>query len=230
MRKGLVTGVALAALALAVPAQADIAVKFVGDLVAGNLSPETEEVVLEYFDEEDLADIDFACYQGDLRDLETRKIVGIGVDCLRPEVVTDTTGGATTPVFPPAILSPVANTVDASAAVTAVTFFFFPGGYIVNEGRTSVRPFFQGVGNGDGTTVATTVTHITGSFPGTGSTVTDASGRFSKLAGKARVRLSGAVDLTNFDPLGTGNTRIFFSCLFVIENGKGKGQGGPANN
>lgn len=230
MRRGPIFVIALAALALVVPAQADIAVRFVGDLVAGNLSPETEAEVLEFFDEEDLADLSFACYEGDLEDLETGRVVGIGVDCLRPEVLGDTTSGATTPVFPPALLSPVANTIDASAAITAVTFFFFPGGHIVSEGRTSVRPFFEGVGDGDGATVATTVTHLTGSFPGTASTVTDASGRFSKLVGRARVRLSGAVDLSQFDPLGSGNTRVFFNCLFVIKHGKGKGQGGPANN
>ncbi|MGB3563918.1 MAG: hypothetical protein WBH85_10975 [Thermoanaerobaculia bacterium] len=230
MSRGIVFGVAMAVLALAVPAQADIAVKFVGELTAGNLSPEISAAVTDFFSSNPQNQADFACYEGDLVHLETRNVVGVGVDCLRPSTLVDTTSGIPTPVItqPNFNTLPLVNTANVSVAIEAVTFFFFPGGHIVTTGFTTVRPFFVDVGDGDGTTVETTVTHMTGSFPGAGPTVIEASGRFSNLEDTARVRLSGTVDLSQFAP--PGSTRIFFSCLFVIENGKGKGQGGPANN
>lgn len=190
-------------LGLALPVQADIAVKFAGDIAPDtSLSNKSNAVVNAFFDDPELADGrsrgDFACFEGDLVSLVTRRRVGTGVDCLRIAGVPDTTM-AMTP------LGDIANTADLSAAIDAITFFFLPGGYLVNDGLTTVRPFFSGIGDGDGA-----VSHITGSFPGLESGVVAGTGRFAKWVGKAKVRLSGSVDLLN--PPNT-----FFSCIFVIE-------------
>lgn len=203
-------------LALTAPAQASTAVEFAGtidplDFSAGAASDTpTMSVVRAFFDDDGRDLARFSCYEGDLRNLKTRKVVGVGVDCLWIAGITDTTSGNTGVDEPP--FGPILNTVDLSAAIDAVTFFFYPGGYYVADGNTTVRPFFQGVGNGDG------FTHITGSFPGATDYVVAGTGKFSKFPGKAKVRLSGTVDLSQAP-------RIRFSCLFITDNGKpGKGQ------
>lgn len=107
------------------------------------------------------------------------------------------------------------NSINLSVAIDAVTFFFLPGGRIVRDGNTSVRPFFEGVGDGDGTADEGSATHITGSVPGKAPTIVAAKGIYRKLKNRRNVRLSGAVNLRWPD------SRVFFSCIFVIQNGKG---------
>lgn len=175
---------------LTLPAHADIAVKFLGDIEPNNLSPKYDDVVKEFFDD-DPTNLGFNCFQGDLLGLQNGWKVGVGVDCLN---VTGKEDGA---------------------EIDAITFFFFPGGHIVNSGKTTVRAFFSGVGDGDGSPGEGSVTHLTGSIPGELPTIVDASGKFSKLVDKGNVRLSGAVDLSL-------PNSIFFSCLFVIQNGPGR--------
>ncbi len=195
-------------LALALSAHADIAVKFFGELEKDQLSPQFNAVVDNFFDNDSRVRDDFFCYQGDLLDLQNGRKVGIGVDCLSIAQIEDTTTGIAVP--DPPNLGLLSNTVNASAAVDAVTFFFLPGGYIVSDGLTTVRPFFADIGNGDGTADEGSVTHITGSVPGQTPNIVAATGRFSRLTNTGNVRLSGAVNLGNAPDV------VFLSCLFVI--------------
>jgi hypothetical protein len=196
----IVTGLILIA-TMALPVQADIAVRLIGTAEADDLSESGEAAVNAFFDDPSLAKgrsrSDFLCYELPLEDLESGAVIGTGVDCLRIfDAVADDTPGVTIPLSP---------------QIDAVTFFLLPGGSWASDGLTSVRPFFQGVGDGDGA-----VTHITGSFPpdnGPGSIVTG-SGDFAGASGNTR--LSGAVNLTDF--FSDGNP-IFFSCLFVSKFG-----------
>lgn len=197
-------------LAITVPAYADIPIKFFGDLVADELSPKYAKVVDKFFENDPRDREDFACFEGNLLSLFHGGKVGVGVDCLNLGQIPDTTTGDT-PNF-----GTIVNTLDASVAIDAVTFFFLPGGYLVSDGNTSVRPFFQGVGNGDGTPGAGSVTHMTGSIPGKTPTVVAATGFYRKLKNGGNVRLSGAVNL------GLPDGRVFFSCLFVIQKNHGK--------
>jgi hypothetical protein len=94
---------------------------------------------------------------------------------------------------------------------------------LVNNGCTSVRPFFAGVGDSG-------VTHMTGSIgpdelggnnpPLTDSPCETAGGIVHSTRGLRRfadgeVRLSGAVNLSQ-----AGDGVITFSCIFVIKNDK----------
>ncbi len=189
----------LLAVALALPANADMAVKFIGTAdatAATDLSPEIAQAIAD----SGVNVAGFACFELPLLDLETGHPVGIGVDCLNP---FDDTG----------------DVHGAGIQIEAKTFFFFPKGLIVNHGCTSVRPFFSGVGDAG-------VTHMTGSIGpdeldgafGGGQPAQCAnadgiiftSGGFKNHVGE--VRLSGAVNLSKFN---TGE--ITFSCLFTLD-------------
>jgi hypothetical protein len=187
--------VVVATLALTSPVQADIAVKFFGTATGGQLTDESAQAIAETG-----VDIGgYGCFELPILDLETGHKVGVGVDCLN---VFDAAGDA----------------AGDGLQIEAKTFFFLPQGTIVNQGCTSVRPFFDGVGN-------VGASHMTGSIGPRefGATPDDdmpplcaeaggiiyASGGFEHFGGEAR--LSGAVDLT-----GTPGD-ITFSCLFVIK-------------
>jgi len=194
--KTIIQNISLLVLALvfvgmtAIPVHASIAVKFIGTADANDFSSLSDSQISEiegFFDEPSLAKgrslEDFGCFVLPIKDLQSNATIGMGADCL-----------AVTPI-------------DDGAAIDAVTFFFFPGGSLVADGLTSVRPFFPGVGDGDGA-----VTHITGSYPadtGPGGIVYG-SGEFSGAEG-GRARLSGAVNL------GLGGSAVFFSCVFVLD-------------
>ena len=206
----ILTGVVL--LAMAVPAQADIAVQLVGELLADDLSPETEAVVDDVFDDDSRPRSNFNCFEGDLVDLETGRTVGIGVDCLHVfDAPLDLTPGVAT------IDDGTGAQIAISPKIDAVPFFFFPGGSIISDGLTTVRPFFVGIGDADGD-----VTHLTGSVPGATPTIVAATGRFARTVGKS-VRLSGAVNTSKLFADGL----IDFRCIFVILNGNGRGQIAP---
>jgi len=192
-----------AALLLAAPAQADLAVQLGGTALANDFSDLTmaqQQVIEDFFADPDLAGgrvlEDFLCYVLPLEDLESGVSIGTGADCLRIfDVAEDATPGVSTPAISPMI--------------DAVTFFFLPGGHFTADGLTSVRPFFTGVGDAGGE-----VTHMTGSIPASSgpSGIVDGSGRFDGSTGK--VRLSGAVNLSDFF---TAGNPIFFSCLFIAD-------------
>jgi hypothetical protein len=90
--------------------------------------------------------------------------------------------------------------------VTATTTFDMPGGTLVSRGVTTLQPLLST--NSD-------KTHITGSIPGPNeNSILSGTKRFANATGP--VRLSGAVDLSAFDPFaGTGTAS--FDCVFVID-------------
>ena len=172
---------------------ADMALKFFGTAQGGDLSDLTialmEETGVTVGDE-------FGCFELPIFDLASGHPVGIGVDCLN-----------------------IFDGDNSGAMIEAKTFFFLPRGTLVNHGCTSVRPFWQGVGDSG-------VTHMTGSIGPTelggdnpplasspcetaGGVVYATNGMKKFLDGAAR--LSGAVNLAN-----AGAGEITFSCLFVL--------------
>jgi len=215
----------LAVLALAsVGAQADIAVEFGrgGELIfaldfSGDVS-ERQQVVIDFFEDDPRELSSFLCYEAKLRGLENRVQRGVGIDCLAitPVISTPLVGGLGPEHGTPG--GPVMG--DAlSPQIDAVTFFFLPGGHLVADGLTTVRPIFDGVGDGlaGGAGPFGAMTHITGSIPGDDSNIVDASGRFERMAGRAKVRLSGAVNTDSF--FTEDGLPMSFSCYFVIMNG-----------
>jgi hypothetical protein len=181
---------------LALPAHADIGVKFFGTATGGELSPEIAQAVAD-------SGVDvtgFGCFELPILDLQTGHQRGVGVDCLN---VFDDGGDSN----------------GAGLQIEAKTFFFLPQGLIVNHGCTSVRPAFAGIGDAG-------TTHITGSIPpgefggaagGPKPAICEdaegiilATGGFANHTGE--VRLSGAVNLSN-----AGAGEITFSCLFLLD-------------
>lgn len=99
-------------------------------------------------------------------------------------------------------VTPVAND---GFEVIGTTFFYFPGGTVVTRVTTTVQPVLHG---------SPDYTHITGAIPQAGdNNVIYGDGKFKNAEGP--VRLSGAVDLTNF--LATGEITI--DCLFTLDIG-----------
>jgi hypothetical protein len=229
------TGVLVAIIALAsVTAQADIAVEFgrgAEKLTALDFSgdvSERQQVVIDFFDDDPRDLASFLCYEAELRGLENRVQRGVGIDCL-----------GISPVISIPLVGPLGpehgtpggpvNGDALSPQIDAVTFFFFPGGHLVADGLTTVRPIFDGVGDGldGGAGPFGAITHITGSIPGHASNIVDASGRFESLAGHARVRLSGAVNTESF--FTEDGLPMAFSCYFTIMNG-GRGHSGRGHS
>ena len=196
MKRRIIFILALSILTPALPVQADIPVIFRGTIAPTDFTDPAVDggraaFVRGFFANDPRSLGDFACFKAGLFDPASGKRVGAAFDCLGITAVDEKPNG---------------NTADVSLQIDAVTFFFLNGrGRIVADGMTSVRPFFAGVGNGDGA-----VTHMTGSFPGNAPGVVAATGEFKRLVGRADVRLSGAVNL------GLSNG-VFFSCIFVIE-------------
>lgn len=207
-------------------AHADIAVEFgrgAEKLTAIDFGGELtvkQQIVVDFFDSDPRDLSGFLCYEADLRSIESRVRRGTGIDCL----------GITPVISPPIVGQGIADEHgtpggpvmgDAlSPQIDAVTFFFLPGGHLVADGLTTARPIFDGVGDGiDAAGDAGpfgAITHITGSIPGNASNVVAGSGRFANHVGRARVRLSGAV---NTDEFFTGEgLPMAFSCYFTIES------------
>jgi hypothetical protein len=95
------------------------------------------------------------------------------------------------------------NLIGTGVALTGTTFFFFPGGTVVSQGLTTVQPLLHG---------SPDFTHITGAIPQPGdNNVVYGDGKFENASGP--IRLSGAVNLTNFPGQAT------FDCVFVLDVG-----------
>ena len=93
------------------------------------------------------------------------------------------------------------NLIGDGVALTGTTFFFFPGGTVVSQGLTTVQPVLHG---------SPDFTHITGAIPQPGdNSVVYGDGKFQNASGP--VRLSGAVNLTNFPNQAT------FDCVFILD-------------
>jgi hypothetical protein len=172
-----------------------MALKFFGEGHAGLIDP----AIKTQMDKSELDLTGFDCFQLPVLDPATRKKLGTGVDCLRG-------------------ISASGDLHGDGLQLEALTFFILRNGMIVNHGCTSVRPFFEGIGD-------TGVTHMTGSIgpsefgvePTANSPVecttnpgiVYSTGRYKDINGEAR--LSGAVNLNN-----AGNGIIKFSCLFIL--------------
>jgi hypothetical protein len=179
----------------------DLALKFLGTPTANVLSNAAQAAIDDFVDGGLVFDqSNFACFEAPLIDLSTGREVGVGVDCLNPTPV-DLSDSANL------LSTGLPNDLAFGLQIAATTFFLLPGGNLVNQGMTSVMPFFPATGNALGS-----VTHMTGSIPSgqLPGGVQAGTRKFASWVG-ARVRLSGAVNL------GLPNNEIFFSCLFIIE-------------
>lgn len=179
----------------------DLALKFVGTPTANVLSDASQQAIDDFVDGGlEFEQGAFACFEAPLIDLSTGHQVGVGVDCLKPAAV-DLSDSANL------LATGLPGDLAFGLQIEATTFFLLPGGNLVNQGMTSVQPFFPATGNAMGA-----VTHITGSIPSglLPGGVQAGTGKFAGWVG-ARARLSGAVNL------GLPDDQIFFSCLFIIE-------------
>jgi hypothetical protein len=132
----------------------------------------------------------FVCFEIPLVNPKSGSSLGTGVECIRFE-------DGTTP-------SPT-----ASSRVTAVTFFVFRTGTLVNATKTTIEPFADGFGNGGNPPR----THLVGSIPDPDAeTIIAGTGRFRRSTGRARV--SGAVQIAE---------SVFFDCLWKIERDPKRG-------
>jgi hypothetical protein len=130
---------------------------------------------------EDVEDVQPLCFDLDLIDAKTGNVIGTASDCLS------------------VIKSSVS---DNGIMLTGTTFFFFPGGTLVSQGKTTIQPVLHG---------SVDFTHITGAVPSPGDeSVVYGDGKFKNASGP--VRLSGAVNLSKLDSDG----KITFDCVFII--------------
>lgn len=166
-------------LALCASAQAknSLLVQFLGPstLVNNEYLPKLETMEIDSWDS-------FACFETAMVDAKTKLELGTGVDCLKDEI-----------------------TLPNQTGVEAVSFFHFPGGTLVNQGKTSIVQFIDGYGNG-GTPERT---HVTGSIPTGENSIISGTKRFKHATGTGRV--SGAVALA-----GTDNGWPFFDCMWEL--------------
>ena len=114
------------------------------------------------------------CFDVDLVNLKTGKVVGTATDCLSEITQVGLEGGV---------------------KLIGTTIFRFNDGMIVSRGATTVQPI---------TTVpaGTPITHITGAIPNPGTNnILHGTQRYAGATGS--VRLSGSVDMTDFGGAGT---------------------------
>jgi hypothetical protein len=121
------------------------------------------------------------CFDIDLVDAKTDRVIGSGSDCL----------------------SAITPSENGGMALTATSFFHFPGGTLVSQGLVSVQPKFHGLDE---------YTHVVGAAPSPSeNNVIYADGEFKDAAGS--VRLSGLVNLSRLQEFGIIN----FDCVFIID-------------
>ncbi len=109
------------------------------------------------------------CFDIDLVDLATGKVIGTASDCLDVNTIS---GG-----------NPM---LGEGFAITNTSFFHLPGGSLKSRNRTTIQPVVDG---------APGKTHVTGSVPDQGN-ILWGSRRFANAQGM--VRLQGAVDMSRF--------------------------------
>ena len=121
------------------------------------------------------------CFDMDLIDVKTGNVIGSGSDCL----------------------SAISPSDNGGMALTATSFFYFPGGTLVSQGLVSVQPKFHGLEE---------FTHVVGAAPSPSeNSVVYGDGKFENASGS--VRLSGLVNLSELNSAG----KIVFDCVFVID-------------
>jgi len=126
------------------------------------------------FAEFDLAPLDAVCFDLDLVDVKTGKVIGTASDCL----------SGITP-----------SLTDNGIMLTGTTFFFFPGGTLISQGLTTVQPVLHG---------SSDFTHITGAVPSPGDNgVIYGDGKFKNASGLVRLSGAVNLSALNSDGLIT---------------------------
>ena len=166
----------------------DMALKFEGTPTA-NVLTDAAQAAIDDFVADGLAfnQGDFACFEAPLIDLSTGREVGTGVDCLQPSPV-DLSDSANL------LATGLPDDLAFGLQIEATTFFLLEGGNLVNQGKTSVQPFFPATGNALGA-----VTHMTGSIPsglGNLSNLTYLSLEWNELSGSIPAELGNLTSLT----------------------------------
>lgn len=108
------------------------------------------------------------CFDVQVFDAHTNKIIGKGTDCLAKVTPTGT-----------------------GVALVGTTYFHFSGGTLITRGKTSVQPVFHPTITPRGEVI----THITGASSNDNA-ILGGTGRFAHAKGTAR--LSGMVNMANF--------------------------------
>ena len=99
-----------------------------------------------------------ACFDLDLINLSTGKVIGTATDCL----------------------SDISDVGDGMA-LTGTTIFNLPGGTIMSRGRTTVKPITTNAAD-------TPVTHITGAVPNAGTnSIISGTGKYAGASGEVRL-------------------------------------------
>ena len=156
--------------------------------VKGTDVAETREIDT---DGDGILDTTADCFDIGLFDPRTGRQIGTATDCLSAISVAIDDDPSNAPL-------------GWNLALTGTTFFHLPGGTLVTQGLTTVRPTLHPTSQ-DGVTF----THVTGANGDAG--IQYGSGRFSHAFGDAR--LSGLVNLSRLATDG----EITFDCLFVID-------------
>lgn len=136
---------------------------------------------------------DVLCFDGLIFDAASGREIGTATDCLKPTFLDD--GGT------------IGDSSDDSLEIIGTTIFELPAGTIISQGRTSVRPVTWPAQYQPNT-------HITGAIPfDDDNSIMAATGRYKNSTGT--VRLSGAVDMTDF-VTESGAGPLGFTCLFIV--------------
>lgn len=142
-------------------------------------------------DGDGIVDTTANCFDVGLFDPRTGNQIGVATDCLSDVGVMIDDDPDNAPL-------------GWNIARPGTTFFHLPGGTLVAQGLTTVRPVLQPTERN-----GVTFTHVTGAN-GEGG-LRYGEGRFTHSSGSAR--LSGLVDLAR---LGSDN-EVTFDCLFVVD-------------
>ena len=108
------------------------------------------------------------CFDTDLIDLKTNRVIGTATDCL----------SNVTPI-------------GSGLGLIGTTYFHLPQGTLITRGKTTVQPVLHETVSASGQTF----THITGAA-GSGNAIIGGDGRFASVTGTSR--LSGMVNMENF--------------------------------
>ncbi|WP_197068542.1 hypothetical protein [Photobacterium gaetbulicola] len=130
--------------------------------------------------------LDANCFDVELKNIHDGQLVGWATDCL----------------------SEIQGAPETGIQLIGTTFFYLPDGLLITRGNTTVQPVLQPTTTPGGQYIS----HITGASSDENAVV---KGYGEYRWHKGTVRLSGMVDLTNYD--GTEGSPMFFDCLFIIE-------------
>lgn len=122
------------------------------------------------------------CFTVDLIDVRNQQIVGKGTDCI--------------------VGKPDEKHASGLEVIGTTIFDFGEGHTFTSRGLTTVQATTHG---------SPGITHVTGAIPPDGeNSIVGATGRYQNL--RARVRLSGAVDMSRMET----EKRVYFDCVFVV--------------